>query len=547
MRNKKLKKFLKKNQPNSGFTLTELLTGLIMSIFVTGALGFGLYQIMAATSKETAKTNARQDASRAVEFISDELRRASLIETNATNATGFNSSGKTVVLALSIPELNSNQTVDNDNDGDSSDAAMLGSDNNASTPERVVYYLESNSGSNWQGPQVLYRWGPPLNADGEYTQNGWGYEALIDGIDDTSALIASGFCNATGDALTPASPTGFYACVSNQTAAQIFLTGGIDTIANNGTNNDSTYTAQTRAVTRAKNVTVAAPAVVAGTPITFRSLNADYVCNPSGASPTIWTMRTDFDNSAYSDPNSGTTLGSTNRTSSNMNQANQWIHEPGRQAQPINISSDNDLTIHSIPLESTNCSSTGNDGVSRNTQLANFLDPDRQGHVVSHTIAFGNVSDRPENSNDPFDIYNNPGEFWKTFNGNSGGHNNPNVTRDGRVQVLKEGTVLRLIETNPTRVPPDIATLPAGEAPLYPGLDPDGNGPEPARQSLGDFLVSRGYADNNGDGTYTINDTLGDDERIIAFEVGHIDRMQPGFDLQDNVFIIRHEAFDDNY
>ncbi len=164
MYNKKFKKFLKKNQPNSGFTLTELLTGLFMSIFVTGALGFGLYQIMSATAREKAKTDVRNEASRAVEFISDELRRAQTISPSSSSFTP--AAGQTVVLALDIP-------------GQS---------------DSIIYYLEDSSG-NWQGPQVLYRWGPPLDSNGNYTENDWQNEALIDGIDDTTVANSSGICD----------------------------------------------------------------------------------------------------------------------------------------------------------------------------------------------------------------------------------------------------------------------------------------------------------------------------------------------------------------
>ena len=436
-----------------------------------------------------------------------------------------------MVFALNIPEVN--------------DSATLGSDGDANTPERIIYYLEDSSG-NWQGPQVLYRWGPPLDANGNYTNGNWPAEALIDGIDDTVVTVDP----CSGDTLTPTladSPSGFYACINGtQTAAQIFLTGGIDTDTIAG--NDSTYTAQTRAVARAKNVTVAAPAIVAGTPITFRSLEADYICNPSGASPTIWTMRTDFDNSAYDpnvtyDPNNPTA----SSTTSGMNQANQWIHEPGRQAQPINIDSNEDLIIHSIPVEATGCAngSSGNEGVSRNENLSDFVST---GYTVSHTIQFKETVSGRLNNN----------EFWKTFNGNTtGGYDNPNVTADGTIQVLKNGSILEpgaSIDTTSTDVP----------APLYGGYDYDGDG-SADRMSLGRFLYDNGYAElvNSGElsaiendpnadppSGYRITDNqdvLGENERIIAFEIGHTDTTQPGFDLQDNVFILNHEAFGDDY
>ena len=573
MQNKKLKKVLKKTQPNSGFTLTELLAGLFMSIFVTGALGFGLYQIMSATAKEKAKTDARNEASRAVEFISDELRRAQSIEADAGNANSavrtFNPAVETVVLALNIPEINSNQMFDRNGDGT---PGLLGSDGDPNTSERVVYYLENSSG-NWQGPQVLYRWGPPLNADGQYTEGAWQAEALIDGIDDT---VTANPCTAAGEVLTTNSAKGFYACLTDDDrdgvvetettdtngngvidnedidgagiTAQIFLTGGIDTIANNGNANDENYTTQTKAVARAKNVDVNNAQARAVSPVTFRSLEADYVCNPAGTGST-WTMRTDFDNSLYDSSASNPY----SRSDAGMNQATRWIHQPGRQAQPIDITSDNDLTIHSIPVGRNQyqsghpvasfangaCLSTGNsliDGFSEQSNLSDFVDTNGNGQTVAHTIKFKpSVANRPGAGNDP--------NFWKSFNGDTtNGYNNPNVKADGTVQVLKNGSTLvpgASIDT----------TSSTADAPLYGGYDFDGDG-TPDRQSLGEFLMNKGFAEfiNGADASdgYRIKN-LEAGERIVAFEVGHTDTTHPGFDLQDNVFIMSHDAFETQY
>ena len=600
MQNKKLKKFLKKTQPNSGFTLTELLAGLFMSIFVTGALGFGLYQIMSATAREKAKTDARNEASRAVEFISDELRRAQSIEADAGNANGQNASGnllfdptgKTIVLALNIPEINSNQMFDRNGDGT---PGLLGSDDNNGTSERIVYYLENSSG-NWQGPQVLYRWGPPLNADGQYTEGAWQAEALIDGIDDT---VTTNPCTAAGEILTTNSASGFYACLMDDDGdgvvedgtvdtngdgvidaldsedvdragitAQIYLTGGIDTIANNGNANDSNYTAQTKAVARAKVVDANNAQARAVSPVTFRSLEADYVCNPAGTGST-WTMRTDFDNSNY-DPSafnpdpSSSDYNPYGRSDAGMNRATRWIHQPGRQAQPIDITSDNDLTIHSIPVGRNThplasfangaCLSTGNslvNGFSDQSNLSDFVDnmnndtdndPNNnrlKSEIVSHTIKFkADVSTRPNDLGGSNDA-----DFWKSFNGDTtNGYDNPNVKADGTVQVLKDGS----------RLVPGAAidtTSSTADAPLYSGYDFDGDG-TPDRESLGEFLLNKGFAEyingNDATGGYRIIN-LESGERIVAFEVGHTDTNHPGFDLQDNVFIMSHDAFETEY
>ncbi|VEP16234.1 conserved hypothetical protein [Hyella patelloides LEGE 07179] len=576
MHNKKIKKFLKKTQPNSGFTLTELLTGLIMSIFVTGALGFGLYQIMAATGRENAKTNARQDASRAVEFISDELRRAQSIEVD-TSSGNLNTvagnytppTGATARLVLRVPGVD----------------------------ERIIYSVAPpQANSPWQGPLVIYRWGPDLNSSGEYTNTtnpaAWDNDALIDQIDNTNQSTNCGV-DGSGNPIS-VSYQGFFACVVDDDGdrvvedgtvdtngdgvvnaqdsdddadgfgetAQIFVTGGID--ADNIAGNDSNYTAETRAVARAKNATVSSAVAGPVSPITMRSLTADYVSNPNfdvygqpvydengnqnydaNGNPRVpqqWTMRMDFDNNPYN--------------SSATNNATQWIHETGRQAQPIDINSGNDLTIYSIPVGQTGALSRGNspsDGFDEDTSLSDFLDPNpdpnvfsRPGYTVPHTIKFQvSASGRSDDT-----------DFYKTFNGDNsnGNYNNPNVDPSGKVIVLKRGSVL---DPNVTAID---TTSDVASAPLYGGYDFDNN-PDNGNenQSLGQFLEAKGLAtyDSNNE-TYTINNNLAEDERIIAFETGQDDNgfgtygtsvndAHPGFDMQDNVLIMRHDVFEEDH
>ena len=490
MKNKIVQKLLRKKKSDSGFTLLELLTGLIMSIFVTGALGFGLYQILKTTSKESSKISARNEATRAIEFISDEIRKARSIDGDASNANttspnGFDGTNKTVILALDIPEVNDGDTLDTDND--------------ASTSERIVYYLKSTGLGNWQGPQVLYRWGPPLDATGNYTNGTWQEEALIDGIDDTA--ITTSPCNA-GDTLNPALGTaaGFYACLSGTNAAQIFLTGGIDTT----TGDDTNYTADTKAVARAKNVTVdneEAPEIF---PMNFKTLGAIYNCvpdNPStvGIDESIpWSMRIDFGNNPI-DPDDTTT----------------WIHDPKRKAQPIDISTDNALTITASAIGKSGCLSRGNDGADGTEPLSSYSE------TVPHTIEFMKDPSDPD--------YN--ADAWKTFNGDntSGTHNDPDVKGDGTVMVYKNDSV-----------------IPAG---FFDGYDYDGDG-TPDQDSLGKFLLDKGYAryTNGSDATggYTI-EGLENNERIIAFEVGQTDQAHPGFDVQDAIFIMSNYEFAEKY
>ncbi|BAU65230.1 prepilin-type N- cleavage/methylation domain protein [Stanieria sp. NIES-3757] len=223
-----LKVFLKQKN-NAGFTLTELLIGAAIASVVVGAAGFGLLQIMKTSQKGSVQSEKRSEIARAYDFISDEIRRAELIEPNATNATGFTSTGKTVVFALKIPGI--------DNDG------------NATTQARVVYYLKDpESNSVWKGPKVVYRWGPPLNDSGNYTSATWQDRPLVDGI---VANITAPNCG-TSWTLTPSASgsttSGFAACIaSDAKTAKLFINGDIVT----SSEGSSIYQADTKTVARA--------------------------------------------------------------------------------------------------------------------------------------------------------------------------------------------------------------------------------------------------------------------------------------------------------
>ncbi|MDJ0533851.1 MAG: prepilin-type N-terminal cleavage/methylation domain-containing protein [Xenococcaceae cyanobacterium MO_207.B15] len=514
MKNQQFSELLKIKKNNSGFTLFELLIGLIMSLFVTGALGFGLYQILRTTSKESSKISARNEATRAIEFISDEIRRARSIESNANNARdngggAFDTTGKTVVLALDIPEINDGDTLDTDNDD--------------TTSERIVYYLESSSGTNWQGPQVLYRWGPPLNATGDYTGGIWQPEALIDGIDNTA--IATNPCDA-GDSLNPPlanNPAGFYACISGtNNAAQIFLTGGIDTTTGDNTN----YTTDTKAVARAKDVTVNQAQAAAPTPTNFETLLVDYNCSFNTTlafdpitlatipvidetNSTKWDVRLDFNNNDL------------NTYPDRVDDTTSWVHKENRQPQPIDISTDNDLKINVTPVGESNCNSNGNPNTTGTEPLSDYT------YTKDYTIKF------MKDINDP----NYAADDWQSFNGNdtdvTPAYNNPDVKGDGSVLVLKNGSE------------------------LTGNLNRDGYNynnevdSSAVQDSLGGFLVSQGYAVydsslNGGQGGYIVQG-LDNDQRILAFELGHTDPNQQGFDVQDAVFIMTNDQFAKEY
>ena len=408
------------------------------------------------------------------------------------------------------------------------DTTNLGADALDTTSERIVYYLKSSSGTNWQGPLVLYRWGPPLNANGTYGTGTWQEEALIDGIDDTH--ISTSPCtagNLTPPRLTGSAPSvsgtsissfasGFYACVEGNNTAQLYLTGGIDT----ATGARDTTTGDTKVVARARTAPANKTDIFNSIRWSFKDLGGAYHCGSQ-----TWEMRTDFGSNS-ADPDDTIS----------------WIRNTSSQDQAIEVDPTKPLTITSSPIGATNCTSQGNDYRRNSTNTADELDANGDPNCllmesevlsqydvkVSHTIDFG----------DPI-----------TFNGDRDNNTPYNVTQVDAakpgVQFLKRGS----------------------DVPLYGGFDENGDGDlsDPNDQpTLGKFLYDqqRAVLKNPGDdpdlpGTqFVIPETssdstiklLGDDQRIIAFEVGQTSPTigsgnNPGFDLQDNIFIITSDVF----
>ncbi|MGL5833627.1 MAG: PulJ/GspJ family protein, partial [Waterburya sp.] len=397
MKNKEFYKLLKKNQSNSGFTLIELLVGLVMSIFVIGALGFGLMTVLQTNQRENSKVKARTENSRALDFISDEVRRARNIESETTiNAPRFPASAdKTVVLALDIPEISDSETMDSDKDADTKD-------------ERIVYYLSSNIGPNWKGPQVLYRWGPQLEANGSYVAKKnvlWDSQALIDGINIT---LVTNPCS-TGTVSTE-NPTGFYACISLQDAtksydpdslipdplnpseniqnpnynprntAQLFLTGQTKTAI--GVNDNQTN--DTQVVARARTVAANSTDKNSSVSWSVKGLGGNFACRGTNN----WDMRTDFGN----DPD-------------NSDNTTRWVQDTftARQPQPIPINPGAPLAITSSAVGEINCDNNdrGNLGANNQNNLLSTYT-----NRISHTIDFGNPT--TYNGDHENGTYNNP-------------------------------------------------------------------------------------------------------------------------------------------
>jgi hypothetical protein len=439
----------------------------------------------------------------------------------------------------------------------------MDSDKNADTKnERIVYYLSSNNGSNWKGPQVLYRWGPLLDANGEYVDDDkvlWDAQALIDGINTTPVTNP---CS-TGTVST-VNPTGFYACISLQdptkvyqpdktlqnynpyNTSQLFLTGQTKTAT--GVNDNQTN--DTQVVARAR--TAAANSTDKNTSVNWSVEGIDSALGCKGAIP--WDMRTDFGNNP-----------------DNPDDTTKWVKDgfKNRQPQIIPVRTDNNLVVTGSAVmkkpDGDQCLNKIWGNLVDKEEDKEKLDVSKFNNKVSHEINF----------NDP-----------RTFNGDSKDEtynttivsSNPAGRSREAVQFFKKG----------------------GEIPTeYSGYDANNDGDlddtgDGDQKSLGKFLYDQGYAiPLNGGNPADKNTTfklptskeeinaaidatnltpaekaakkleikvLGDDQRIVGMEIGQKYPNQdnygknlfnpdgtpgknPGFDLQDNIFVVTSDVF----
>ena len=176
---------------------------------VIGAAGMGLMNLMRGNSTSTAQADRRAEVNRALEFISDEVRRAETIELDVSSIPSgnlppsFDASKEKIVLALNVPD-------------------NLGQDTSKPN-QKVIYYVKPkpNNDKTWLGPNIIYRYGPPLDTTGgSYTSGTWVDQALIDRVNDQTITPN---CRSSETAI-PAK--GFAACVdSGQKIAKIYVNG----------------------------------------------------------------------------------------------------------------------------------------------------------------------------------------------------------------------------------------------------------------------------------------------------------------------------------
>lgn len=253
-----------------------------------------------------------------------------------------------------------------------------------------------------------------------------------------------------------------------------------------------------------------------------------------------------------------------------------WVRDKNKQPQPIAINTSLPLVITASPFGSTGCDSRGNA-----PGTLNLNDPDRNNDLdgtvnVTHAVTFGN----PLTFN---------GDCDSNLGNCSSYNDKPRVKGDSdqAVQFLKKGFVIQpSLDANN-----DGDFLDSGDRIGYGGYDVNNDGDfndAGDQPSLGKFLYDQGFAiPINGGNPNSLTtefkipttnqeitdflatsaassltaaqrsafNLLGDDQRIVAFEVGQrypdknndgssiTSGKNPGFDLQDNIFIVTSDVF----
>ncbi|MCA2940559.1 MAG: hypothetical protein IM319_15935 [Microcystis sp. M113S1] len=180
----------------AGFTITEVLLAGLMMLIAVFVAGNGLINLLRTNYRANADSEIRNNLNRTLEFVSDEVRRAKIIaNSQAEIITDKVPDWETIpgaraVLAFQIPDpRNPNNLL----------------------VRQIVYYTR-NPENSLTGPRVLSRYGPNLNANGNYEIGNYIHSPVTDML---GAAAVNRNCPANFNRI-PANTDdvgGFFACV----------------------------------------------------------------------------------------------------------------------------------------------------------------------------------------------------------------------------------------------------------------------------------------------------------------------------------------------
>jgi prepilin-type N-terminal cleavage/methylation domain-containing protein len=197
-----------------GFTLIEMILALAITGIVLVLSGGGLFALMNANQRSQIETTDRLELEQALSFITDEIKMSKQI-------------------AVSLPvKSNSESSKFRSASGSSNIQPILILDPSPSSglTDPIIYYLASPPNrSVWIGARVLYRWGPTLLQNGNYSDGhshdlstiapgsavAYYNEVIVDRIGDRTPEPNSN-CDNANDLVVPSSVDrlGFYTCIA---------------------------------------------------------------------------------------------------------------------------------------------------------------------------------------------------------------------------------------------------------------------------------------------------------------------------------------------
>jgi prepilin-type N-terminal cleavage/methylation domain-containing protein len=198
-----------------GFTLIEIMLALSVTGIVLTLAGAGLFSLMNADRRSQIETTDRLELEQALSFISDEIKMSQQIATSLP-IKGNSESSKFKPASGS---------------SDIQSILILNPSPSSGLTDPIIYYLaKPPKRSVWVGSRVIYRWGPTLLQNGNYS-NGRGQdistivrgsaveyynEVVLDRMSDRISTEPNSSCD-NGYDLTVPNPVdrlGFYTCIA---------------------------------------------------------------------------------------------------------------------------------------------------------------------------------------------------------------------------------------------------------------------------------------------------------------------------------------------
>ena len=168
----------------AGFTITEVLLAGLMMLIAVFVAGNGLINLLRTNYRANADSEIRNNLNRTLEFVSDEVRRARIIakseaeiKTDEVQVPRWKDiPGARAVLAFQIPNPRNPNS-------------LLG--------KQIVYYTrepekpksEEGLWYSLTGPQVLWRYGPDLDANGNYVIGNYIHSPVTDMLEAPAPAV----------------------------------------------------------------------------------------------------------------------------------------------------------------------------------------------------------------------------------------------------------------------------------------------------------------------------------------------------------------------